>query len=153
MTAVSVHACLRAALTRWAASQGTAPAAAELGVDPSTLRRKRDEGHAWHDREIAAVIAHEIDQAGTSALIADLLACEQQAATLGEPALRTEALALASRAADLVAVITGRLADGHLSPRDAGEIRAALARTRGEMRRVERELDQFLAALPQRGRP
>lgn len=143
MTVHRVHACIRA-MARWVQDATPAGAGAEAGVDPSTIRRKRD-GQHWTDREIAAAIAWQIEEQGSSALVADLAdLVHPRPLNVSEPEMRSRSLGLGAEASRLAAEIQSRLADGDLSVRDAAEISDGARRVEGDPRRAVAQLDSFI---------
>lgn len=147
MNAHTVLSCLRGAMARWAAGVGTGSASAELGCDPSTVRRKSKGQKAWLDEEIAAAIAHEVDEQGSAEIVTDLVALVCPLPTMqviDDDAVKRGALTLGAEVSRLAAEIQTRLADGHMSLRDAAEIDSHARATRAELQKVMKLLSDYL---------
>lgn len=146
-SAADILALIRGAAARWAAGLGTADAASELGIDERTVRRKRAGEQGWGDDEIAAIIAAELDATGSCDLIDQLHQATKGAApSLAPKPLDQQVLLLGAGLAEASALISHRLADQDLSPRDAGLIADQLREVIGQARSQLKRLDQYCAA-------
>lgn len=145
--AADICAELDGAMRRWIQRVGTSLAAAELGIDERTVRRKRVGELGFGSRELSAAIAHELDAVGVSEVAQVIV----QSAAAPSPAssarpLDQQVLLLGAGLNEAAAVINRRLADHELSPRDAGliaeQLRAVVRQAQVELKR----LDRFTAA-------
>ena len=140
----SVRRCLTDAVLVLVAEMGTATAAAELAVDETTVRRRRDRERAddWTLADVAALLAYERDQAGTRRLLDAIAEADGRDRAVGEAvAVESSTRSLLHSMANEVAHLMGRLEDdGRMDAREAAE-------TIPELEAVARKIDRALADL------
>lgn len=140
----SVRRCLTDAVLVVVAEMGTATAAAELAIDETTVRRRRERERAedWTLSDVAALLAYERDQAGTRRLLDALADADGRDRVVGQAlACEGSTRALLSGLAHEVAHLMGRLEnDGRISPTEA-------ATTIPELEALARQIDRALGDL------
>lgn len=140
----SVRRCLLDAVLVLVAQMGTATAAAELGIDESTVRRRRERerGDDWTLADVAALLAYERDHLGTRSLLDAVAEADGRDLTTGQAVAAEHSTRCVLRGmADEVARLMGRLEnDGRIDP---GEARASIP----ELEALARSIDQALGDL------
>lgn len=140
----SVRRCLLDAVLVLVAEMGTATAHAELGIDETSVRRRRNRERSsdWNLDDFAALLTYERDQTGTRRLLDAIAEADGRDRTTGQAvAAEVSTRALLRSLADETSRIMGRLEDdGRLS-------RAEAAETIPELEALARKIDRALGDL------
>ena len=146
----SVRRCLLDSVLVLVAEMGTATAAAELGCDETTVRRRRDRERAddWTLADVAVLLAWERDQTGSRRLLDAIAEADGRDRTTGQAvAVETSTRALLRSLAEEVAHIMGRLEDDGRISRDEA------AATIPELEDLARKIDRALGDLRAKATP
>lgn len=143
VTAPIVLGCLRAAAASLTEDMGNGLAVRVTGNNPSTILRRSKRG-GWDDEALAALIAHEFQERGSSRILGALAAL-RDAARLGDPAaVLKDASDSIARNAGAIQEDNAALADGAL---DRREKCARCERLQREIHERERELGNLRESL------
>ena len=142
----AVRRCLLDAVLVLTAQMGTATTAAELGIDETTVRRRRERERAddWTLADLAGLMAYERDHLGERTLLDALHEADGRDLHLGQAvACEASTRAVLRGMADGVARLMGRLeSDGRI---DVDEARASIPELEALGRSIARALGDLRA--------
>ena len=116
--------CILSGLLLVLSRMRVATAAIELGIDETTVRRRREREHAtdWTVEDLAVLLAYERDALGTRSLLDAVIQADGRAmAPVDAGRAERVAASLARELAQDLANLLNRLADANLDRREAAQ--------------------------------